>query len=93
LWCQFVPQLKWKLTVRGGQGGDKSILELLDYLLCRVDAVVMRLYKLQSAILLGEKLFNVFCGLVIHDIQFRFESLTCEVVEVHFVRIEDADVI
>jgi hypothetical protein len=93
LWCQFVPQLKWELTVRGGQGSKKSILERLDCLLCRVDAVVMWLYKLQSAILLGEKLLNVFCGLVIHDIQFRFESFTCEVVEVHFVRVEDADVV
>jgi predicted solute-binding protein len=93
LWCQFVPQLKWKLTVRGGQGGDKSVLERLDCLLCRVDAVVMRLYELQSAILLGEKLFNVFCGLVIHDIQFWFESLTCEVVKVRFVRVEDADIV
>jgi hypothetical protein len=93
LWCQFVPQLKWELTVCGGQVSDKSVLERLDCSLCRVDPVVMQLYELQSAILLGEILFNVFCGLVIHGIQFLFESFTCDVVKVHFVRVEDADAV
>jgi hypothetical protein len=49
------------------------IFKGLDGLFSCVDPMVVRFNQLQFALLFGEKLFGMFCCLVVHHIQFWFE--------------------
>ncbi len=53
----------------------------------------MRFYELELALLLRQECFDVLCGLVVHDVNFRFVPLRGEVIELHFVCLENAFVI
>jgi hypothetical protein len=74
LGCKLIPQLEGKIAVRRSQRRNECIFEHLNCLFRRVDAEVVRLHELQFAIIFGKKHFYVFRRLIIHDVQFWFET-------------------
>ncbi len=53
----------------------------------------MRLHNLQLTVIVGKEFFDVFSGLIVHNIQFRFESFICQFLEVLFVSVIYTDII
>ena len=68
LGCQAIPQLQWEVTVHCRKGGKECSLKSLDYSLRCIDPVIVRFDDLQLAIIFGEKIFDMFCSLIVHDI-------------------------
>ena len=75
LWGEAIPQLEQEVAVCCCKGHDECCLKSMYSLFCCIQAVVVGLGDLQLAIILGEKFLDVFGSLVVHDIQFWFESL------------------
>jgi hypothetical protein len=63
--------LQRKIGVSCGERCDEGIFERLDGPFSGVDAMVVWLDQLQFAFVVGEKLFVLFCGLIVHHINFR----------------------
>ncbi len=71
-----------------GKDCDESILEHLDCPFCGIDTVVVGLNKLQFAIILLQELFNLFSGLIVHDVELKVETLLGELIKLLFVCLE-----
>jgi hypothetical protein len=85
---QFIPQFEWKVTVCFGKGRDESILERLDRPFRGVDMVVVGFNKLQFAIVLVQELFNIFSGLIVHDVELNMDTLLGELIKLLFLCLE-----
>ncbi len=68
-------------------GGGKGSNELLDGLFCGVDLMIVGFDKLQFSLIFRWKLFDVFGGLIVHDVQSGLEAFDGEFVKIFFVRL------
>ena len=97
LGCEFIPQLDGELAICCTKGTDESILEGLDSSLGCVDSVVVWFNQLKCYLLWGEVRLDCLGCLVVHHIDFWFESFAHQIFEVFCVclqylfRIEDCD--
>jgi hypothetical protein len=69
--------LEGEIGIGGCKRCNISILKSLDGLFGRIDAVIMRFDKLELALLVGEKVFDISGSLMFHDNQLWLESLCC----------------
>ncbi len=88
LWCKLIPQLEEEINVGSGKGGNEHVLESLDGLFCTVDLMIVGFDKLQFALIFHWKLFDLFCGLIVHDVQSGFDAFDGEFVKILFVLLE-----
>ena len=91
--CEFVPQLDGKVHVCCGQGRNECILKCLDGPFGHVHTMIVWFEELQVAIILRKESLDVFCGLIIHDVELRLESFAGEFVEVFLVCVKDCFVV
>ncbi len=82
LGCEFVPQLYGELAIGCTKGTDEAILEGLDSLLGCVDSVVVWFNQLKCYLLRGEVSLDCLGCLVVHHIDFWFESIAHQIFEV-----------
>ncbi len=74
LWGQSIPYLDGKVAIHCSKGGNEGIPKNLDCMFCSIDTMVMRLNKLQFALVFVKELLDVLGGLVVHDIEIGFEA-------------------
>ncbi len=55
--------------------------------------MVVGLNKLELAFVLGEILLDVFCCLIVHDVQSWFETFRLEHLKLLFIRLKDGDIV
>jgi hypothetical protein len=67
--------LEGEFGIRRRERRDECVFKRLDGAFGGVDAMIVGLDQLQLAFFFGEELFNIFCGLIIHDIHLRFIPL------------------
>ena len=67
-----VPQLDWEVLISGSKCSNKRVFPCLDCSLGGIHLVVVGFDQLQFALFLCEELLDVFCGLVVHDVEFDF---------------------
>ena len=75
------------------KGGNEHILKSLYGTFRRVEAVIMWLDELKLEFFLCKRLFNVFCCLIIHNVEFWLELFLHKLVEICFLCVEDASII
>ena len=68
----------------------KMNVSLIVWIAC---LMVVGLNQLELALVLGEKLLDVFRRLIVHDVQFRFETLCFEHLKLLFVCFKDGDIV
>jgi hypothetical protein len=56
--------LKWKITVSSSKCCNECSFKRLDHAFGGIDMVIMWLYELELAFALGEKYFDMLCGLI-----------------------------
>ncbi len=93
LWGKSIPHLKWEITVIRSKRCNECCFKHLDGTFGGIDAVIMWLYNLELAFVLGEEFFDVLCGLIIHNVQLWLKPFCCQFFKVPFVHSEDAHVI
>ena len=75
------------------KGRDKCIFKCLYGPFGRVHTMIVLFDELQVAIICQKESFDVFCGLIIHDVELRLESFAGEFVEVFLVCVKDCFVV
>ena len=69
-----MPKVDGERGVSAGQDGDEVPFERLDCTFRRIHTVVVRFHQLELAFVLGEKLFDMLCRLIVHDVELGFKS-------------------
>ena len=85
LGCKFVPQLDGELTISCTKGTNESILVGLFSVLGCADSVVVRFNELKCYLLRGEVSLDCLGCLVVHHVDFRFESFAHKIFKVFCV--------
>ncbi len=93
LWGKSIPQLKWEITVSSSKCCNECSFKRLDCAFGSVDGVIVWLHDLEFAFVLGEKFFDMLCGLIIHNVQLWLKPFCCHFFKVSFVCSEDAHVV
>jgi hypothetical protein len=65
---KLIPSLQWEIAVGFCQCGNEGRFEYLDRAFSSIHMVVMGLNNLQFAVVLGEKILDVFCCLIIQNV-------------------------
>ncbi len=93
LWGKVIPQLGWEITVHISKCHNKCCFKHLDHTISGVDVVIMWLYDLELAFILGGKFLGMLCGLIIHNVQLRLKPFCCQFFKVRYVCSKDAHVV
>jgi hypothetical protein len=89
----MVPQLEQEIQIGGCKGVNEDILEHLGSALGRIDPVVVGLHELELAFCFGEKFFDIFCCLIIHDNYFWFETFSRQFIKCNFIGVKNSFIV
>ena len=77
--------MEGEFTVRRGEGTDEMVLKGLYCAFGCVDQVIVGFDEQEIALLCGEEAFNLPACLIVHHVQFYFETFALEELKLLFV--------
>ena len=81
LFREVVPKLEWEVFIGSAEPTDEMVFKCLDSPFSGVDAMVVRLNKLNCSVLFLHEGFYWFGGLVVRDVECGFVPLVREGLE------------